>query len=719
MATVFRCFPPWALVNINSAIANDNQGYGLNINGRGVTIRNVITRSNGLDGLYVNQATGAILLENVVANDNNGGVGVYINTPANLGALTLRNLTASNNAQGGIRVETLGAVIVTNSTTNDNFRDYGTLDTDDDTGGDGLYISTKGAVTLTSIWSSGNGVNGLFVQGVYSLNSLGSEVMASPTSITLTSPLDINFANYFFQNGLLAMGGNGIKIISQLPVTMRNFITMENHGDGLNVWGPDLYDAVLVDDVIWRSGAVTIASTIPNWRNSAERNEIWGIGIYSAGAVSLSGLYSSENALHAVNIDTLGAITLSNVRDWGNNEGNTIGLYNHESAGFMPVTITNLEVRETRGDWGAALEVHSKGAITINGLWLENNNSLGAALANAMFGRGSVTLTNANINNNASAGIQVFSNGAILFTNVRVQGNGSGGAQIYNTGAPTAMPVTLTDCVFESNQGTGLEVLSNGLISLRGVEARWNYIRYGSLDDGTTVYESNQPDWGGVDEMDFFYTSGDSVTIILRSLDGENGFEPIIELVNENGSVISADSTTDGDGIWTSVFNSGTLATWDTYTIRVLFDDTFSNGFGKYSLSVNDPDELNPYIPADGAVLDNTYSTALTPPGVLASSTASHPFNLFEGNNGYGLNIKTRGAVTLTNLYANDNAFAEGLFMDNPRCDWRGDRAEPGGDQPGQLQQQRRQRALHPHARRHHAFQCGSLQQPAFRRGPG
>ena len=45
------------------------------------------------------------------------------------------------------------------------------------------------------------------------------------------------------------------------------------------------------------------------------------------------------------------------------------------------------------------------------------------------------------------------------------------------------MPVTLTDCVFESNQGTGLEVLSNGLISLRGVESRWNYIRYGSMDD--------------------------------------------------------------------------------------------------------------------------------------------------------------------------------------------------------------------------------------------
>ena len=69
-----------------------------------------------------------------------------------------------------------------------------------------------------------------------------------------------------------------------------------------------------------RSGAVTIASTIPNWRNKVEKNNI-GVNIFSAGTVSLSGLESSENNEHAVDINTLGAIILSNVRDWGNRDG--------------------------------------------------------------------------------------------------------------------------------------------------------------------------------------------------------------------------------------------------------------------------------------------------------------------------------------------------------------------------------------------------------------
>ena len=89
------------------------------------------------------------------------------------------------------------------------------------------------------------------------------------------------------------------------------------------------------------------------------------MGICSAGAVSLTGPNSSENWQHAVNIDTLGAITLNSVSDWGNGEGNTVSLYNNTSAGIMPVTVTKLEVRETRGGWGAALEVYSSSAITI------------------------------------------------------------------------------------------------------------------------------------------------------------------------------------------------------------------------------------------------------------------------------------------------------------------------------------------------------------------
>ena len=220
-------------VSINNVVANNNYFEGLLIVGRGVTIRNVIARNNGDNGMVVILSGGTGLLENAVTSDN-GWYGLQIlTTDTNTGAVTLKNMTASNNAMGGIYLKSLGAVTITNSTTNDNYRD-------ENTGGNGLFIQTKGAVTLTTIWSSGNGLNGLQVQGIKSL-VLGSEVMFSPTSITLTSPLDSNYANYFSQNGRMATGGSGIKIVSQLPVTLRNFTARENQDNGVLVTGPVLY----------------------------------------------------------------------------------------------------------------------------------------------------------------------------------------------------------------------------------------------------------------------------------------------------------------------------------------------------------------------------------------------------------------------------------------------------------------------------------------------
>jgi hypothetical protein len=664
-------------VTLNGVIANNNGGDGFNTQAYGVTIRNTVARENN-NGLNIFLKSGAGLLENVVASDNRSQGVVIDTTSTNLGAVTLKNMTADNNWLRGIQVNSLGAVTVTKSDTNNNYNST------DVTGGDGLYISTKGAVTLTSIWSSGNGGNGLKVEGVYSeawnadLGQWVNVSMLSPTSVTLTSPADSNFANFFSNNGQLGdtdIGANGIYIISERPVTIRNFTALDNESCGLRVTGPTLRYVEGLGFDYRRSGAVTITSTIPGWRNTADRN-FNGVDVDSTGAVSLTGLNTNEND-YAISIDTLGAITLRDVRDWGSLQSNAVNLINDGSSGYMPVTISNLEIRETRMFGDTALKVASRGAISISNLWLENDKSMGAYLKNDESGRGSITLNNATINNNQQGGIRAESNGAILFTKVQANWNGSEmpepgvtyfGADLFNAGAPTAMPVTLTDCVFEGNQGTGLQILSKGVITLRGVESRWNNVRYGFMLNGQAVFETNQPWWNGFqyegfDEWSFYYGTGD-VTVTLRAL---WGFEPIVELVNSSGDTITADSTTDSEGIWTSNFNDATLLDTNTYTIRVLFDDTVSNGYGPYALSINNEDESDPFIPADGAVLDNTASITATPAGVVVSPTTARQYT-FEGNNGYGLNIKTRGAVTLTNMLARDNSFGDGLYMNNPNA---------------------------------------------------
>ncbi|MDP2989115.1 MAG: right-handed parallel beta-helix repeat-containing protein, partial [Kiritimatiellota bacterium] len=114
-------------VNINGAVANHNVDYGLAIASRGVTIRNVVARFNHHgtfgNGLAVTLLGGTALLENVVASDNEMYGVIFNSNPGIVAAVTLRNVTASNNTLVGIGVCNEGAVTVTNSITDNNGED--------------------------------------------------------------------------------------------------------------------------------------------------------------------------------------------------------------------------------------------------------------------------------------------------------------------------------------------------------------------------------------------------------------------------------------------------------------------------------------------------------------------------------------------------------------------------------------------------------------------
>jgi len=203
--------------------------------------------------------------------------------------------------------------------------------------------------------------------------------------------------------------------------------------------------------------------------------------------------------------------------------------------------------------------------------------------------------------------------------------------------------------------------LSKGLVTLKGVEARDNYIRFGEIQFEQTIYENNQPEpeWGGPDEWTFHYsdTYGDPIVIQLSGLD----FDAIAVVRDALGGVLTPDSTSFVDGVWTSTFNYGTLPTYATYFIEVSHvDGVGSEGWGKYWLSVNDPSHDDTYIPAEGVVIDNTYGTTA---GVTLLPTAARPLNEFNGNNGGGLRIFSNGAVSLTNLNAGDTAWGDGIHV--------------------------------------------------------
>ena len=223
----------------------------------------------------------------------------------------------------------------------------------------------------------------------------------------------------------------------------------------------------------------------------------------------------------------------------------------------------------------------------------------------------------------------------------------------------------LTDCEINGNHGGGLEVWSKGLITLRGVHTQWSYVRSGYLDyaeGGVTVYENNQPEWeDGEDSWEFYY-DGISTNPVVITLRGYGLSNPIVVLVDSNGTEIDWDAYGYTDNVWTSTFNYGTLPTDNYYRILVKWDDAESNGWGTYSLSVNDPDEeLERYFPANGTLLDNTAGTTA---GVTILPTAMHPFNQFNENNAYGLAIYSNGPVSITNANAGRNTYLDGVHVE-------------------------------------------------------
>ncbi len=167
--------------------------------------------------------------------------------------------------------------------------------------------------------------------------------------------------------------------------------------------------------------------------------------------------------------------------------------------------------------------------------------------------------------------------------------------------------------------------------------------------------EDSEDSWG-------FYYDGISTNPVVITLRGYGLSNPIAVLVDSNGTEIGWDAYDYTDNVWTSTFNYGTLPTDNYYRILVKWDDAESNGWGTYSLSVNDPDEeLERYFPANGTLLDNT---AVTTAGVTILPTAMHPFNQFNENNAYGLAIYSNGPVNITNANAGRNMYLDGVHVE-------------------------------------------------------
>lgn len=683
------------IVTLTNVNANFNAQYGVYTDNSSdlvaspVTVTNSSFNNNNYRGLWI-ISNGAVKLSQVTAG-NNGDTGVYVDNRAASSALSVTvagSLTAFDNGASGLEIYSKGVVNLAYLITNDNLG-YGTYINNsygsgltavqavnvtgtnafNDNGDSGLYIASRGAITLSNVTAIRNGF-AADASGVYLINTYDT---AKPQNITL------NGSNFFLYNSY-----DGLGAFSYGTITINN-VTATDNGNGVNDSdGSGIY--------LYNRNAL---STTPRnitvtGVNSFTYNDLAGLYVSSMGVITVSNVTASHNGVNGVTgggayLDNSGgslkAVVLKGTNLFSSNDGN--GLYIASKGAIMLNNVTavwngfacNCSGVFIYNDTDTAkpqdilltgynfflhnayngLTANSYGAITINNVTAEDNGNnvvdndgSGVYLYNA--GALSTTPKNITVNginsftNNDFAGLYASSIGVITISNVTASNNGSGGgAYLTNFSGSYPKAVVLKgNNTFTQNAGNGLTIYSKGAITLNNVTAHLN------LDNGAYLYNA----YGTTQSAIFVNGYG------LFEWNTNNGL-----YAQSNGAITTRNLSAnynDGNGVY--LFTKGILA---PQAVILNGNNTFNfngNASTESGLVVNSDGTIRvnnvnaSYNFYKGANLDNyTNWDAPTVNFLTFGSVIVTGYGNFTGNASDGLNIYTHGAVSLTNVTSNFN----------------------------------------------------------------
>jgi hypothetical protein len=634
-------------VILNRVKVNDNQGGGAvidNTNGSaGVTITNSsfdankFTSSGGMSGLYI-ATRGALLIDGVSASRNlNGRHGLYIYKS---GAVTIKNSVFNDNTEHGI------------------LNDYGNIPTGtltlnnvyaQDNASNGIQLYNKGNIVLSGVHADGNYVGGIFDN---CLQSAGACSWLGSGTVTITdSTFDHNTANDH-----------------SLQVRARGAITLTGVSASWNTSG---YGARLDTSLSQLASAVTVNSSFFNL------NGFDGLGIYAKGAVTL-------NKVHAGDYDPLTSALRGN-------SGN--GALIDNTYGTAGVTIKGTTYGDNQfsyNDW-IGIVINTKGAITAQYLEASANDQNGAWLDNSL-GTAGVTMKgglNANkFNNNGTVGgypgLEIISDGAISLSGVSSSGNGNGG--VWANNIASTGNVSITDGFFNSNLGSsGLSIDTKGTITLTRVEA------YDNANDGVTLnnsYSGATPKGVTINGGIFANNASDGIDVIsvgpikiTNAAADSNSREGMI-LRNDSALIPQAVTLTNieaSDNSWDglkaltdgAITISGATTSDNDYYGMVLYDwpvgiiptkVTISNAEISRNSSVSGYDNLR-ILTTGSVVLSNVNANGCLTDcnGVMMGEEQSIGGSVtitkskFNTNKYYGLWVTALGKLTLSGIQASYN----------------------------------------------------------------
>jgi hypothetical protein len=658
-ASEFKLNDLGLMINSNGAVALTNITANNNTAGNGVTIHNDFNPSlapnvlmTGANIFYDNFKTGLeiwsygmVTLSGVKANSNgllgNNGYGAYINNSAasaaksvtlnkapefnnnysgglnilSKGAVTITTVTANSNVNGpGVRVDNqaAGTTVPQNVVINVTSGTFNNFNANGGSGGDGVYVTSYGAITLTNVNANDNGGYGA------RLDNCDLDTTPDPDvcKATLVRSIALTGTNTFNGNG-----SSGLDILSRGAVSISYLRASENSGFGANI--DNAHPAtLLVPQSVTLSG-----NSILNG------NDLSGLVINTYGIVTLYSITANENGQAGVG---------------GSEDG--VFIDNEQGDATLAKTVTLNGVNTFSGNRESGLVVSSLGTITVNNVTANNNvGGWGVNLRNdngSSTGSISVKGTN-NFSGNGENGLFIGSQGTISVNSVTAVGNGLDGApdiweaSITNSAASTAKAISLTGTNTFSGRH-GLYIESKGAITTYNINASGNYQGFGaSLKN--TVGGASAPQNITLYGVNIFNDN------FLSGLRIETYGTVTLYNVTANGN----GGGSEGYGIYVNNLNPGGLG-----AATLVRGVTFK---GAATTNANAQDGL--HVESLGTItMAGLTSNGNTGSGANGAYLISNGGGLtlsgvyfFSNNNSDGLYFDVLGAVTMTKVTADNN----------------------------------------------------------------
>jgi hypothetical protein len=657
------------LTNIDSL---DNTGWGLNLDnclynsdtglctGSGNVTVNVTT-SNWVNGITGNSGYGLwVKSKGVVAisqttTSNNGFEGTYVDTQ---GAIKLSQVTASNNGRNGAYLTNLSAPKGQLVSVLDSIFDQNQ--------GMGVYVLTAGAITFNGSSATENyspTVGGLLDGSVTVVDNFigsdGREVWGFYGNAG--DEIDIIVEEYDFQSVVTLynsiyeviasesgnyLDSNHTRIVVTLTSSDWYSIEVSYSGDfdGMTTYklmfnDPDqtriIYpgSGALLDNSAAKAN-VTVSTTADNLSNTFDGNASYGLKINSYGNISITNPSASNNYRSGLTLD------------------------NPSSAGSVTILNKNAELGNVLANNGwTGLTVSTLGNIVLSGLTAQDNSHEGYSLENCQYdhdldaclGKGTITLTNL-VSDRNGIGMYVKSYGNITLTNVSGSNNSYGITLNNEDGAGN---VTLKNVSSTNNNNTGINIYSNGQVTLSAVIAKHNFKTSDYIGVGEAVSDYYNADVSA-DQWGFDTEEGVEYTIRLYASDNSNwdvnNFIGSLALFDGDGNAVSFDSI-DGGG------TNALTATWTAGATGYYYVEVSeaSGNSGFYRLSINNENFENmTYYYVDGLTIQTQKNVIFSGKDV----------NDLSHNSLTGLFVITQGNISLLNMRVNSNG-TEGAVLDN------------------------------------------------------